>query len=108
MRRWRRIYYDTFSPFYDGFVALHSGDKSDAARRFLTDLVPVQDGGAVLDLCTGTGTLLSYLQDKVGKHGKVVGVDFSSGMLQKAREDLRLDEHPPGRSRRRTSPFRSG
>ncbi|MFP5231488.1 MAG: class I SAM-dependent methyltransferase [Acidobacteriota bacterium] len=86
MRRWRRAYYDIFAPFYDGFIALHSGDKSDAARRFLAALVPVGRGGAVLDLCTGTGTLLSYLQEKVGEPGRVVGVDFSSGMLQKARE----------------------
>ncbi len=50
MRRWRRTYYDIFAPFYDGFIALHSGDKSDAARRFLAALVPVGRGGVVLDL----------------------------------------------------------
>lgn len=86
MRRFRRLYYDLFAPFYDGFVALHSHDRLDSARGFLTGLVPVQKGGAVLDLCTGTGTLLPYLQAKVGKQGKVVGVDFSAGMLRKARE----------------------
>lgn len=86
MRLGRRIYYDMFSPFYDGFVALHSHDKLDSARKFLTDLVPVQNGDSVLDLCTGTGTLLTYLQARVGMHGRVVGVDFSSGMLRKARK----------------------
>ncbi len=88
MRRWRRLYYDIFSSFYDGFVALHSHDRLDAARRFLTDQVPVQNGNSVLDLCTGTGTLLAYLNAKVGTTGQVVGVDFSSGMLRKAREKI--------------------
>ena len=89
MRRCRRFYYNLFSRFYDGFVALHSRDRLDAARRFLTDQVPVQNGDAVLDVCTGTGTLLAYLQAKVGATGQVVGVDFSSGMLRKAREKTR-------------------
>ncbi len=86
MRRWRRCYYDAFSRFYDAFVTLHSRDRLDAARRFLTDQVPVQTGDSVLDLCTGTGTLLPYLQTKVGVRGQIVGVDFSSGMLRKAGE----------------------
>lgn len=89
MRHWRRIYYDIFFPFYDGFVALHSPDKLDSARKLLTDLVPVQGGDLIPDLCTGTGTLLAYLQAKAGAHGHVVGVVFSSGMLRKAGEKIR-------------------
>ncbi len=86
MRRGRRAYYDKFSRFYDRFVALHSRDKQSLARKFLVDQIPVQSGGSVLDLCTGTGTLLVHLQAKVGPEGQVVGVDFSQGMLKVARE----------------------
>jgi len=82
----RRAYYDIFSRFYDGFVALHSRDPQGVARKFLVDKVPVQNGGSVLDLCTGTGTLLTHLQAKVGPNGKIVGVDCSLGMLKVARE----------------------
>ncbi len=89
MRHGRRAYYDIFSRFYDGFIALHSRDKQGAARKFLADRVPVQDGGSVLDLCTGTGTLLTHLQAKVGPDGQVVGVDFSRGMLKVARKKTR-------------------
>jgi ubiquinone/menaquinone biosynthesis C-methylase UbiE len=89
MRRGRRAYYDRFSRFYDGFVALHSRDKQGLARKFLVDRVPVQNGGSVLDLCTGTATLLPHLQAKVGPNGEVVGVDFSHGMLKVAREKTR-------------------
>jgi demethylmenaquinone methyltransferase/2-methoxy-6-polyprenyl-1,4-benzoquinol methylase len=84
MKGVRRAYYDIFSGFYDGFVALHSRDLQGAARTLLVDRVPVEKGGSVLDLCTGTGTLLPRLQAKVGPSGQVVGVDFSSGMLKMA------------------------
>jgi len=89
MRRVRRAYYDTFSRFYDRFVALHSRDRQGMARKFLVDRVPIQNGGWVLDLCTGTGTLLTHLQAKVGPNGQVVGVDFSHGMLKIAQEKTR-------------------
>jgi ubiquinone/menaquinone biosynthesis C-methylase UbiE len=86
MRRFRRAYYDAFSRFYDGFVALHSRDKQGLARKFLVDQVPLHEGGSVLDLCTGTGALLAHLQARAGPNGKVIGADFSHGMLRMARE----------------------
>ncbi len=86
MRRGRRVYHDIFSRFYDRFVALHSRDKTGMARKFLVDRVPIPNGGWVLDLCTGTGTLLTHLQAKVGPNGQVVGVDFSHGMLKVAQD----------------------
>ena len=84
MKGMRRAYYDRFSRLYDLFVALHSHDVQGLARKFLADRVPVQNGGSVLDICTGTATLLAHLQAKVGGAGRVVGIDFSHGMLKVA------------------------
>jgi ubiquinone/menaquinone biosynthesis C-methylase UbiE len=56
------------------------------ARKFLVDQIPVQNAGSVLDLCTGTGTILTHLQAKVGPDGQVVAVDFSHGMLKVAQD----------------------
>jgi demethylphylloquinol methyltransferase len=81
MRRGRRVYYDKFSRFYDRFVALHSRDKQGLARKFLVDQIPVQSGSSVLDLCTGTGSLLAPMHVRIGSHGRIVAVDFSHGML---------------------------
>jgi ubiquinone/menaquinone biosynthesis C-methylase UbiE len=89
MRRTRRAYYDKFSRFYDRFVALHSRDTQGLARKFLADRLPVLDGDSVLDVCTGTATLLLHLRAKVGRDGRVAGVDFSRGMLRVAREKTR-------------------
>ena len=89
MRHTRRRYYDKFSRYYDRFVAFHSRDTQQVARKFLADLLPMRNGGSVLDICTGTATLLSHLQAKVGRDGRVVGVDFSHGMLKVAHEKTR-------------------
>ena len=83
MRRARQLYYDLFSNAYDRFVAWHSGDSQRLLREFLAGLLPVAKGGAVLDLCTGTGALLPHLEGKVGRSGRVFGLDFSKGMLRK-------------------------
>jgi ubiquinone/menaquinone biosynthesis C-methylase UbiE len=52
----RRAYCEKFSGFYDRFVALHSRDTEGLARKFPADRLPVQNGGSVLDVCTGTAT----------------------------------------------------
>jgi demethylmenaquinone methyltransferase/2-methoxy-6-polyprenyl-1,4-benzoquinol methylase len=85
MRRGRRAYYDKFSKFYDCFVALHSRDKQGLARKFLVDQVPM-GAGSVLDLCSGTGSLLACMSVRVSPNGQVVGLDFSHGMLKVAAE----------------------
>ena len=93
MRRIRQAYYDAFSRVYDRFVELHSRDHEGLARKFLVHQAPLQDGSTVLDLCTGTGSLLTYLQEKVGPGGYVVGVDFSRGMLERARQKTQGVNH---------------
>lgn len=85
MRHARQVYYDGFSTIYDRFVAMHSGDGQRSVREFLAGLLPAARGGAVLDLCTGTGSLLPYLSEKVGRSGCVAGLDFSRGMLKRGR-----------------------
>jgi ubiquinone/menaquinone biosynthesis C-methylase UbiE len=90
MKNLRRSYYNVFSRFYDKFVALHSADAQGALRRFFSDKVPVREGDFVLDICTGTGSLLLYLMEKVGASGLVVGVDFSRGMLRVGQEKIKM------------------
>ena len=90
MRNLRRAYYDRFSRYYDRFVAAHSSDAQGAARTFLSDRVVVPEGGAVLDICTGTGSLLLSLRGRAGASGLVAGADFSRGMLNAARAKMKM------------------
>jgi ubiquinone/menaquinone biosynthesis C-methylase UbiE len=88
MPTWRKKYYDYFSRYYDRFVALHSSDRGGNLRTYLADQAGLSEGDRVLDICSGTGSLLLKLGAKTGPGGLAVGVDFSMGMLQAAREKI--------------------
>jgi ubiquinone/menaquinone biosynthesis C-methylase UbiE len=88
MKRFRQKYYDFFSHIYDRFVALHSTDKALRLRYFLADTTGLKKGDKVLDICTGTGSALIPLKEKVQAQGFVVGVDFSIGMLKVGRSKI--------------------
>lgn len=85
MKNLRQSYYDFFSKFYDRFVSLHSRVPQGAMKKFLAELVPMEDGERVLDICCGTGSLLLELSKRTGPKGLAVGLDFSSGMLMVGR-----------------------
>jgi ubiquinone/menaquinone biosynthesis C-methylase UbiE len=85
MRKWRRKYYDLFSTIYDRFIALHSSDKQGNLRSYLAEKTKASQGDRVLDICTGTGSLLRCLTQRVKERGIVVGLDFSIGMLEVAK-----------------------
>lgn len=85
MRKFRQKYYDFFSTFYDKFVSMHSSGHAGTLKRTLADKTDASPGDRILDICTGTGSLLRHLRDKVGDKGVIVGVDFSRGMLRAAK-----------------------
>lgn len=88
MPTWRRKYYDFFSKYYDRFVALHSSDPEGSLRAYLADQTGLSEKDRVLDICTGTGSLLLKLREKTGSDGMVVGIDFSKGMLSAAKAKI--------------------
>jgi len=86
LRSFRRFYYDIFSCFYDLIIRLHSKDESSSLRDFLIEKTGMKAGERVLDICTGTGAVSMAAHKVVVPDGLVVGLDFSYGMLSKARE----------------------
>ena len=86
MRSTRQRYYDLFSKVYDLIIRLHSGDREGSLRGFIACKVSLSRGDRALDLCTGTGSVALQLAKQVGEKGLVVGLDFSRGMLEKAKE----------------------
>jgi ubiquinone/menaquinone biosynthesis C-methylase UbiE len=86
-RRGRRRYYDLFSRFYDAFVRIHSRRDEDDTREFLVEAAGLGNRPAprVLDVCCGTGSvILAFSRRYPGALAS--GLDFSRGMLDKARE----------------------
>jgi len=82
----RQTYYDLFSLIYDFIIRVHSRDTEGSLRKFITDKANLSEGETALDLCTGTGSVAIELAKQVGEKGLVVGLDFSQGMLEKARK----------------------
>lgn len=75
-------YYDKFSRVYD----LLSPDwYYRKPRKFAIQALALGEGQTVLNLPCGTGQNFRYFQQYLNGSGKIVGVDLSSGMLQKAR-----------------------
>jgi demethylmenaquinone methyltransferase/2-methoxy-6-polyprenyl-1,4-benzoquinol methylase len=78
---WRR-----FSKFYDFLVWLFflpfGGEKRYRAR-FVNFIAP-QPEEQVLDICCGTGTLTALVAGRLGKKGRVTGVDLSAAMIARA------------------------
>lgn len=94
MSKFRRFYYDIFSHFYDLIIRLHSKDESSTLRDFLIKKTGMGRGDRVLDICTGTGAVAMAAHKAVAPEGLVVGLDFSYGMLSKAREKAREKGSP--------------
>jgi demethylmenaquinone methyltransferase/2-methoxy-6-polyprenyl-1,4-benzoquinol methylase len=88
----RQLYYDLFSKVYDFIIRYHSRDVEGSLRGFITGKANLTQGDRALDLCTGTGSVGAKLAGQVGENGLVVGLDFSRGMLEKAKKKaLRLN-----------------
>src|SRR6266446_1164386 len=68
-------------PFFDWLLFQPPGFRRKAVDRL--DLKP---GDRALEIGCGTGRNLPFLQQAVGPTGRVYGVDFSPGMLAKARK----------------------
>lgn len=83
-----REQYDKLATFYDPAMWLYrlAGMRIETYRRRAVEGLCLELGDTVVDLGCGTGLNFRYLQTAVGRGGRIVGVDISPGMLQKARQ----------------------
>ena len=77
--------FDRISRRYDLVNTVLSGGTDQLWRRAAATATGVGPGGAVLDVACGTGALTRALARRAGRTGRVVGLDFSPGMLEGAR-----------------------
>ena len=80
-----RRHYDSLARVYDGVTELFYGH----ARRAAIEHLQLKPGSVVLDVACGTGLNFSHIVARLGGAGVLVGVDGSSGMIEKARERTR-------------------
>lgn len=55
-------------------------------RRMVVDQLPLRPGDTVLDVGCGTGLCFDLIRDRIGPHGRIIGVDASPQMLAVAAE----------------------
>ena len=73
------------APYYDIFVDLLTiGQYAEFLKRAIKILAP-EKGEKILDLCSGTGRVASWIAQAVGKEGEVVGMDISKRMVEVAK-----------------------
>ncbi|RBI60750.1 methyltransferase type 11 [halophilic archaeon] len=71
---------ESFWKFYENDTLEH--------RRNAVSQLQLEPGDTVLDVGCGRGTNFELLRDAVGADGRVIGVDLSPGMVERARERI--------------------
>ena len=77
-----REFFDKLAPEWDNNEILSTPQKVAEILEYME----LQPGMSVLDLGTGTGVLLPYIADKTGAEGRITAVDYSEGMLSRAKQ----------------------
>jgi ubiquinone/menaquinone biosynthesis C-methylase UbiE len=76
----RRKYFDSAAGDWD---RTHHQDTEDRIHH-LIDSFDINRGENVADLGCGTGVLFAHILEKIGSHGKILGIDYSVEMLKEA------------------------
>lgn len=76
-----RQFFDKLAPSWDDNEVLSTPDKINN----VLDYIDIRNGMSVLDLGTGTGVLLPYIAERVGPTGRITAIDYSKGMLGRAK-----------------------
>jgi ubiquinone/menaquinone biosynthesis C-methylase UbiE len=78
-------HYDVFSPVYE-----YGTEKFFGRHRIkAVELLRLQPGATVLDVPTGTGADLPLLIERIGPSGQIYAIDYSKGMLARARAKVK-------------------
>ena len=77
-------WYDKISEFYDFFTERIYRNQ----RNELLDKLELKRGDSVLLVACGTGISFELILKKIGKEGRIVGIDNSSKMLEIAKKKI--------------------
>lgn len=86
-----RNLYGRTAGFYDRALLFYRLIGVDRQRRTAVQRLRLQPGNTVVNLGCGTGANFPFLEKAVGPSGRIIGVDLSAAMLERAR--LRLDKN---------------
>jgi len=73
------------APYYDTILDLLTFKQYAGFQKEAMNILAPQKGEKILDLCSGTGRVASWMQQAVGEQGEVVGMDLSKSMVEVAK-----------------------
>lgn len=79
-------FFEKLAPHYDLLLDLLTlGGYATFLRKAFRILAP-KKGEKILDLCSGTGRMVSWVAEAVGPEGKVIGMDMARSMVEVAKQ----------------------
>jgi demethylmenaquinone methyltransferase/2-methoxy-6-polyprenyl-1,4-benzoquinol methylase len=79
-------FFEKSAPYYDFVLDLLTFRQyAEFQKRAVVILAP-EKGEKILDLCSGTGRVSSWMAQAVGNEGEVVGMDISQSMVEVAKK----------------------
>jgi ubiquinone/menaquinone biosynthesis C-methylase UbiE len=92
-RKLYRWFYDHIhSKYYNllmKWCALPFGSEKKM-RQTMLEVVPLQPGDRVLDMCCGTGNTTFAIAERVGERSEIEGIDLSRGQIRVAKRQNRF------------------
>jgi ubiquinone/menaquinone biosynthesis C-methylase UbiE len=73
------------APYYDTILDLLTFKQYAGFQKRAMEVLAPQSGEKILDLCSGTGRIASWITQAVGEEGEVVGMDISKSMVEVAK-----------------------
>jgi len=79
-------FFSKTAPYYDFALDLLTfGHYAEFQKRAIEVLAP-RPGEKILDLCSGTGRVASWIAQAIGDEGEIVGMDITETMVKVAKE----------------------
>ncbi len=78
-------YFGKSAPYYDTILGLLTFRQYAQFQKRAMKVLAPQPGENILDLCSGTGRVASWIARAVGEEGEVLGMDASKSMVEFAK-----------------------
>ena len=83
--------YQNWAKVYEWLTPIYLLGNEKCLRRETIGSLHLQPGQTVLDVACGTGRNFPLILEKIGPSGKLVGVDYTAAMLDRARERVKRE-----------------
>lgn len=82
----RLDFFEKSAPYYDTILDLLTFKQYAGFQKRAMEVLAPKSGEKILDLCSGTGRVASWMATAVGDTGEVVGLDITESMVRIAKE----------------------